>query len=218
MTQRSVAAIDRILDAAAACFQQVGLNKTTMSDIIERSGLARTTVYRHFKVKDDIISQLVLRDLSYLTRQLEAIRNEHAGDIEQELIEVVHFTLTEITRRPLLNALCAQNAKLLNTLGLSNEGVMQYIQQAVQPVYDKLKAAGRLREGITLADYAEWNSRFAMSFVVTPYVHQDDSIRMRNYIQNFILPSLLVLPGQVASESTASNDQHLVPAGGISHG
>ena len=31
-----------------------------------------------------------------------------------------------------------------------------------------------------------------MSFVLTPYRHQDNPVKMRNYIRNFILPSLLI--------------------------
>lgn len=189
---RSESTINRILDGAAVCFQRSGLNKTTMSDIIAESGLARTTVYRHFKVRDDIISQLVLRDIDYLAAQLDSIRDQHRDDIEREIAEVIYFALSEIVQRPLLNALFTQDPVLLNKLGLTNNGVMQYIQRAVQPVFNKLKSEGRLRKGITLEEYAEWNGRFAMSFVLAPYAHQGDPKKMRRYIRNFILPSLLI--------------------------
>ena len=135
---------------------------------------------------------LVLRDIDYLTAQLAEIRDQHADDIETELVEVVYFALSEISHRPLLNALFTQDPILLNKLGLSNEGVMHYIQRALRPAFNKLKTTGRLRKGVTLEDYAEWNGRFTMSFVLTPYAQQGNPEKMRNYIRNFILPSLLI--------------------------
>ena len=101
--------VSKILDAAVVCSQRTGLGKTTMSDIIAESGLARTTVYRYCKTRDDIISQVVLRDIDYLIQQLEGIRAANDGDLETQLVEVLYFTLSEISSRPLLKALFSQD-------------------------------------------------------------------------------------------------------------
>ncbi len=192
---RSTDTVSKILDAAVVCSERTGLDKTTMSDIIAESGLARTTVYRYCKTRDDIISQVVLRDIDYLIQQLEGIRMANDEDIETELVEVLVFTLSEISSRPLLKALFSQDPKLLNKLGLSNDGVMDYMRQAMGPVFTRLKAAGRMRKKVSLEDYIEWNGRITMSFVLTPYRYQDDPVKMRNYIRNFILPSQLIQHG-----------------------
>jgi AcrR family transcriptional regulator len=189
---RSTDTVSKILDAAVVCSQRTGLGKTTMSDIIAESGLARTTVYRYCKTRDDIISQVVLRDIDYLIQQLEGIRAANDGDLETQLVEVLYFTLSEISSRPLLKALFSQDPTLLNKLGLANDGVMKYMRQAIRPVFDRLTAAGRMRKKLSLEDYIEWNGRITMSFVLTPYRHQDNPVKMRNYIRNFILPSLLI--------------------------
>lgn len=192
---RGADTVSKILDAAVLCFQRAGLDKTTMSDIIAESGLARTTVYRYCKTRDDIISQVVLRDIDYLIRQLEGIRAANDEDVETQLVEVLYFTLSEISSRPLLKALFSQDPQLLAKLGLANDGVMKYTRQAIRPVFDRLKAAGRLRKKISLEDYIEWNGRITMSFVLTPYRYQHNPVKMRNYIRNFILPSLLIQQG-----------------------
>jgi len=184
------ATTSRVLDAAVSCFHRAGIDKTTMSDIITESALARTTVYRHFPIKDDIISQLVLRDIDYLIQYLDTIRAAH-DDIETQLLEILNFTINEIGKRPVLTELYSQDPVRLNKLGLSNEIVLAYTHKSIKPTYELIKAAGRLRGGVTLEDFSDWCGRITMSFVLTPYRHQGNRKRMRRYIKNFVVPALL---------------------------
>lgn len=52
---------NEILDAADELFLQKGFDKTTISDIIDRVGVARGTVYYHFKSKEEIMDALIRR-------------------------------------------------------------------------------------------------------------------------------------------------------------
>ncbi len=47
---------DRILAAAMDCFEAHGFEATTMSMVVEASGVARATVYGHFTSKDELAS------------------------------------------------------------------------------------------------------------------------------------------------------------------
>ncbi|MBE9539870.1 MAG: TetR/AcrR family transcriptional regulator [Proteobacteria bacterium] len=188
--ERSPATSNRVLDAAVSCFQCAGIDKTTMSNIITESGLARTTVYRHFPIKDDIISRLVLRDIDHLIRYLDTIRARHET-IEDQLLETLAFIICEIGNRPVLAELFSQDPIRLNRLGLSNQIVMAYTHEAIKPTYDLIKAGGRLRGNVSLEDFSEWCGRVIMSFVISPHRYRDKPSQMRSYIQNFILPSML---------------------------
>jgi AcrR family transcriptional regulator len=53
----------KILDAAGQAFAQYGRTKTTVEDIIEAAGVARATVYKHFRTKDEIFKAVVEREL-----------------------------------------------------------------------------------------------------------------------------------------------------------
>ncbi|MEI2651995.1 MAG: helix-turn-helix domain-containing protein [Microthrixaceae bacterium] len=52
---------DRILDAAAELFATLGVRRTGMDDIAERSGLGRTTVYRRFDGRQQIVEAVLAR-------------------------------------------------------------------------------------------------------------------------------------------------------------
>ncbi len=43
---------ERILDAAAALIQRWGYNKTTIDDIAKQAGVAKGTIYLHWKTRD----------------------------------------------------------------------------------------------------------------------------------------------------------------------
>ncbi len=62
---RTVKAADvrksEILDAAGALFNQKGYDATTISDIINKLGVARGLVYYHFKSKEEILDALIER-------------------------------------------------------------------------------------------------------------------------------------------------------------
>jgi AcrR family transcriptional regulator len=53
MTEPSVR--DRLTAAAFALFDERGYERTTVDDITERAGLGRTTFFRHYRSKEDVI-------------------------------------------------------------------------------------------------------------------------------------------------------------------
>jgi AcrR family transcriptional regulator len=186
------ATLNTILDAAVSCFHRDSIDKVTMSDVIAESGLARTTVYRHFPTKDDIISRLVLRDIDSLVQQLESIRSKCADhDFDKQLLEVLYFTIVEIGERPLLAEMFSQDPTRLNKLGLTNATVVKYSQAAIRPAFEHMRSSGRIRDGVTLADFSDWCRRIIMSFVGSPHQYQSKPAKMRLYIRNLIVPSLL---------------------------
>jgi AcrR family transcriptional regulator len=79
----------QILDAAAACFARRGLNRTTIQDVIQESGLSAGAIYSYFSSKDDII-EAIASDRH--ARERRAI--EHAGhetDLRQALAQLTRY-------------------------------------------------------------------------------------------------------------------------------
>jgi len=46
---------DRLVDAAFALFDERGYEQTTIEDIVERAGVGRTTFFRNYRSKEDVI-------------------------------------------------------------------------------------------------------------------------------------------------------------------
>ncbi len=54
---------DGLLDGALASIERDGLRSTTMAGIAVRAGVAKATLYNHFRTRDDILHALVLREV-----------------------------------------------------------------------------------------------------------------------------------------------------------
>jgi len=74
---------NEILDAASDLFRDKGFAGTTTGDILERVGIARGTLYYHFKSKEDVMDALIAR---FTTSVIEAAR-EAAADAGKPLVE-----------------------------------------------------------------------------------------------------------------------------------
>lgn len=100
---------NEILDAAEALFGQKGFDGTSTNDILSKVGIARGTLYYHFKSKEDIMDALIER---YNVRMLEAAK-EVAADRSIPVIERV------------IRTVMALNA----SSGGSNEEIMEHIHK-----------------------------------------------------------------------------------------
>ena len=70
----------RILDAAAELFVHYGYDKTTVSDIAREAGVSKGAIYLHFKSKDDLLGNLLLREMqSYAETWLDLVDEDPRG-------------------------------------------------------------------------------------------------------------------------------------------
>lgn len=62
---------DSLLESAFSLFTSKGINKTSISDIVEKSGVAKGTFYLYFKDKYDIRNMLIAHKASQLFRRAD---------------------------------------------------------------------------------------------------------------------------------------------------
>ena len=61
---------DQLFDAAAHLFREYGYEETSHADISAEADIGRTTFYEHFASKEDLLVQLVQRDLPVLIDEI----------------------------------------------------------------------------------------------------------------------------------------------------
>src|SRR5213082_2678835 len=83
---------DRILDAAAELILRWGYKKTTIDDIARQAGVAKGTIYLHWKTREALFMALLTRE--YLT-VIEEFRQHVLSDPE-------NVTLHGLTRQAIL--------------------------------------------------------------------------------------------------------------------
>jgi AcrR family transcriptional regulator len=87
-TRRSPA-YERIVDAAYELFCRRGIRGVGIDEVIERAGIAKATLYRHFRSKNDLVLAFLERRERLWTRQfLEAEARSRGTTPEEHLLAI----------------------------------------------------------------------------------------------------------------------------------
>ena len=76
---RSLATIDKVLDAAEAVLARDGIGSLTMDAVAREAAVSKGGVLHHFRSKDALVSSLALRKLKRLQEGVDAAQAQLAG-------------------------------------------------------------------------------------------------------------------------------------------
>jgi AcrR family transcriptional regulator len=97
--KRSIARRREILEAALACFSELGFEKTTMEDIRLRSKASTGSIYHHFKGKDQLAAALYVEGIAEyqagFLRVLKSATTAHDG-----IVAAVRYHLAWVFDHP----------------------------------------------------------------------------------------------------------------------
>lgn len=181
-----------ILDAAVALYLDRGAENTTVSAVVDRARVGRTTFYRYFKDADDVLNQAVTRDYEALMADFETQRYEHPG-LEEQLVEDIIWFFRQFRRRPALKVLFANNSRqLYERIDDALAGAFRAALACSRPTFERARRQGRLRDGVTLHKYVEWCMFVVMSLHTVNFPFVSTEFRLREMLKDFVVPSLIV--------------------------
>jgi len=76
---------ERVLETAATLFYQEGVRAVGVDLVVERSGVAKTSLYRHFATKDDLVVAFLEREDAEYWENWESVSMQETEDAETEL-------------------------------------------------------------------------------------------------------------------------------------
>lgn len=89
--------MENLLNTSFELFTSKGLNKTSISDIVEKAGVAKGTFYLYFKDKYDIRNRLIAHKSSLLFMQAyKALQEAGVEGFEDRLIFIMDYVLDEL--------------------------------------------------------------------------------------------------------------------------
>lgn len=189
--QRKEATRNTILDAAVALYQEQGVAATTISEVITRSGIGRTTFYRYFKDQDEVLNEAVLRDFEQLIADFETQRFDH-DDPAVQIVEDTCWFYRQIRTRPALNMLFTErDGNLRERLNASLEKFREVGMAYSRPTYELAHARGMLRDSVTLERYVEWDTFVLISMLTLKFPFMTNEFRLRDTLRDFLIPSLI---------------------------
>ena len=182
---------ERILDAALAQFELVGIRRSSVEDVARGAGVTRVTVYRRFARKDALVEAVVVRECRRAIAAIDA-RISPIEDAEERTVEGFVAMLDTVRSHPLINRLLAvEPESVLRQLTVDGANVI-----ALSTAY----GAEQIRRGQRDGDFppydpepvAEILARLAHSLLLTPQgvVPLADEEAAREFAREYLAPIL----------------------------
>ena len=165
---------DRILEGALLAMGRVGMRRLTMSDVSERSGLSRGTVYRYFPSKEDLLAVLAEYERD---RFSDGLRHALEGIPEEELRLdlVVEYIINYLRQHPALTLLIdTEPAFVLGFLSQQLPVFRRITEELIDPV---MRNTVPVKEGwVTVAELNELLLRVVLSVFLVPGESRDSVV------------------------------------------
>ena len=100
-----------ILEAARRRFLRFGPRKTTIDEVAREAGCSRTTLYAHFRNKEDLYRSLLEQDAEAFIREASAVLGA-AGNARRKIRRIVEITRRTYARNHVMRLALAGDAEM----------------------------------------------------------------------------------------------------------
>ena len=165
---------ERILDAAAELMLRWGYNKTTIDDIARYAGVAKGTIYLHWKTREDLFMALMRREY---VRLMEDIQQRISGDPEGGTLHgITKHSMLATMKSPLMKAVLLRDTDLLGEWTRKEYASPSYSAQIAQSLalIELLRSRGVVRDDIDVRRQVFMLDAITMGFLVIDQYMPDD--------------------------------------------
>ena len=140
---------DRALTAARAAILEISPGRTTMVEVSRRSGVGRTTLYRHWPDVRALVADLLTRELTGVVERVGPDLLEGAVHDADELARLLCAMADEVRTEPLLDALRRHESGMLaeyvfRRLGTSQHRLIGFLRDVLaRAIAADARLAGR---------------------------------------------------------------------------
>lgn len=178
--------LDRtILDTARAVFETYGVRRANVEDVAARAGVSRSTIYRRFPTKDDLVEQVVRREAELFFATLD--RATAGCSPAEAVIEAFTLGVRLVQDSPLYSRIVESEPELF---GLFSRSHVFPIGQFAGGIAQTLRRCGTDIPEADLANIADILLRVALGIIVFPTDRLDisDHAAVRAYAARYLVP------------------------------
>lgn len=185
----------RIVDAAGRCIVRRGNTQFRMGEVADEAGVSRSTVYRYFPGRDDVLLGLILIRVD--TALGELVRSlPHPDDPVRSVPEMVLTRVESVHGDALNQALFAAESTAVSTaLEKGSRPIAELLLRHYQPLLERWKLAGRLHADLDPHSVVQWLHTTTM-FLLTPSWRDRPVADKRRFVEQFVVRALVPHIGQ----------------------
>ncbi len=183
-SSRRVARAQRILDAAAELILRWGYQKTTLDDISRQAGVAKATIYLHWKTREELFAALLKREKLEMAEELkQRIAEDPEGATLRGMLK--HSALL-LMKRPLLKAVMLRDMEVIGKLAQSEHSTAAYAErlEGFKTYLELLREQGLVRTNLsTRAQGFIMSAVFLGFFYVAPFMPEEYTISEDEFVE-----------------------------------
>jgi AcrR family transcriptional regulator len=179
---------ERILDAASDLMRAYGLKRWSMEDVAERTAIGRTSVYRSFSTRDDLVHAVLARELRVTVSKIQAAAVA-APSLEDGIIEGALVGLAALRSSLVERLLQSDPATLLPFL---TTGAGPLVSLTRDLLVAQAHVVGTSIDPRQASELAEVATRLGLSFILTreSVFPIEEEERLRESLRRLLRPVL----------------------------
>jgi AcrR family transcriptional regulator len=179
----------RILDAALVEFERHGFRRVALDDVARRAGVSRTTIYRRFANRDELVGAVIERENASLFADI-AHELKAAGPQSNYYVEAFTLSILRFRTHRVLNQMIVDEPALVQELMHRHYGAAIERMAAALRVIFPDGFADRIGPQ-AVNDLADTILRYAAMVLLLPSVHPlQTAEEIRAFATRHFLPSL----------------------------
>jgi AcrR family transcriptional regulator len=178
----------RLVDATEELLREGGVGALRQDAVAEGAGLHRSSVYRYFNSKEDLVIAAVVQSTLRIGRRIRERIGETA-DPENFLVRGIVEALEAMSADPLHRALTTPGSSRAMTR-LANTALREGVRPLVEPMFASAAERGVLRDGVSVDDAIRWLQIVALGLMQAPTVVADTD-DLEAMLELMLVPSLL---------------------------
>jgi AcrR family transcriptional regulator len=182
----------RLLDAAEVCYERRGVSRTTVDDIAKEASVHRTTVYRYFGSRDDVLAFVLLRETAGVIASAEQALT-HDGPFGHRLLDALDGAIGVVQESRWLSVLFSPESLSMTVSVAASGAFRDRIRAVLRPHVEAAKVNGELREQLDPDAAADWLVRVAQMLLMEHLTARPDETRLdrRALLRDFVIPGIL---------------------------
>jgi AcrR family transcriptional regulator len=178
-----------ILDAAAIEFERHGFRRVALDDVARRARVSRTTIYRRFANKDELVAAVIDRENAILFAEIAA-ELKSAGPQANYYVEAFTLSIMRFRRHRVLDRMLSDEPGWILELGYRHLGAAVERMAAALRIIFPAGFAERIGED-AVNELAETILRYAAMVLLLPSTQPlETADDIRRFATQHFLPSL----------------------------
>lgn len=179
----------QILDAAVIEFERHGYRRVALDDVARRAGVSRTTIYRRFANKDELVGAVIEREnirlFAHIATELKKVASQQDYYVEAFTLSIMEFRNHRVLHRMVLD----DPAMALELAGRHHGAAIARMIDALEQIFPP-GFAERIGPG-AVADLADCILRYAEMVLLLPSAQPLESADdIRAFARRHFVPSL----------------------------